>query len=107
MLMKKQLVEGVLLTIQSCAYGFPSLIDQDTSIVVEFDHTSIRPLQFLDSPDYNGMSDVPSSDLIRCRRGNGGTWSGFCEVSLLLYHDDYSISLKPGQIWELEECSTR
>jgi hypothetical protein len=100
-------VRGVPLTIQPCTYGFASLIDQDTSIVVKFDHTSIRPLQFLDSPDYDGMPDVSSSDLVRCRRSDCGTWSGFCEVSLLLYDDDYSIPLRPGQLHELEEYSAR
>lgn len=58
------------LTIQPRPNGLPRLIDQDTRIVIEFNHTPIRSLQLLLRPYHNRMSNVSSANFVGCRGGN-------------------------------------
>lgn len=52
-------------SIQSCSNRFSSLVDQHTSIVIEFNHAAIWALQLLDCPYDNRMPDISTSYFVR------------------------------------------
>lgn len=81
-------------TADSRADGLAGLVDEHAGVVVELDHAAVRPLPLLRCADYDGVSYIASSDLIR--GADGDAVAGFgAKVSLFL--DDYHYAIA----WQL------
>jgi hypothetical protein len=83
-----------ILTGQSRPYWLPSLVDQDTGIVVELDNHPILPLQLLCRSHNDSMPYISSFDLVGSgsRGGCAASTGSFSKVPLFLHHDYYSIT---------------
>ena len=77
------------LTVHSCSDRIPCLVHQHTGVVTKSNNSPICPLQFLLYPDYHGMSNITTTDLVGERRAAGPLGAS---SSLLLYDDNYTIT---------------